>query len=267
MKIEGKNLKQNPKVNAVGKAILVMETISKAQRSLSIKEISAALGMPKSTLHHLVSTLTEFGFLAQDPDTRKYNIGLHLVEIGQAYLEQLDLRSISHPFLERLAQAVGETVHLLILDQYDVVYIDKVENLSQPTSLRCSSYIGRRIDAYATAAGKILLSYLPETTIQDYLAYQTLTPKTDYTITDPLELGKQFQQVKANGFALDRQENEVGLQCVGAPIFNRDAQCIAALSISGPAGRLTKERIEAVLIPKAKEVAEQISRALGYCLR
>ncbi len=255
---------QNTKVNSVGKAILVIETIYNAQRSLSLKEISTELGMHKSTIHHLISTLMEFGFLAQEPETRKYNIGLHLIEIGQAYLHQLDLRSIAHPFLERLAMAAGETVHLLILDHNDVVYIDKVENLSQPTALRCSSYIGRRTNAYATAAGKVLLAHLSESTLQEYLTYQKLTPKTEHTITNPQELLKQLQKVKENGFALDLQENEVGLQCVGAPIFNREAKCIAALSISGPISRMDLNRIKQNLLPLAKETAAQISTALGY---
>lgn len=252
------------RVNSVGKALLIMEAIYQAQRSLSIKELATELGMHKSTLHHLVSTLTEFGFLTQDPETRKYNIGLHLVEIGQAYLQQLDVRSIAHPFLERLAMEVGETAHLLILDRNDVVYIDKVEDLSQPTALRCSSYIGRRAAAYATAAGKTLLAHLPEADLRKYLAYQELPAKTPYTITDPAQLLKELHRVKKHGFALDRQENEVGLQCVAAPIFNQEAKCIAALSVSGPATRLTMERITETLLPLVKETAEQISAALGY---
>lgn len=243
---------------------MVIETIYQAQRSLSIKELAAELGMHKSTLHHLVSTLTEFGFLAQDPDTRKYNIGLHLVEIGQAYLQQLDLRSIAHPFLERLAMEAGETAHLLILDHNDVVYIDKVENLSQPTALRCSSYIGRRAGAYATAAGKALLAHLPEADIRNYLAHQELSAKTPYTITDPAQLLEELQRIKKYGFALDRQENEVGLQCVAAPIFSREAKCIAALSVSGPVSRMIPERIKETLLPLVKQTAKQISAALGY---
>jgi IclR family KDG regulon transcriptional repressor len=262
--IDNKGTPQNTKINSVGKAISVIETIYNAQRSLSLKEISTTLGIHKSTIHHLISTLIDFGFLAQDPETRKYNIGLHLVEIGQAYLQQLDLRSIAHPFLERLAMTVGETIHLQILDRNDVVYIDKVENLSQPTALRCSSYIGRRSKAYATAAGKVLLAHLSEASIQAYLTSQTLTPKTEHTITDPEELLKQLQKIKENGFALDLQENEVGLHCVGAPIFDREANCIAALSISGPTSRMDLNRIQQNLLPMAKETAAEISTALGY---
>ena len=262
--MEANTVEQKNRVNSVAKAIMVIEGIYQAQRSLSIKELASELGMHKSTLHHLVSTLTEFGFLAQDPDTKKYNIGLHLVEIGQAYLQQLDLRSIAHPFLERLVREAGETAHLLILDHYDVVYIDKVENLSQPTALRCSSYIGRRTGAYATAAGKALLAHLPEAEIRQYLEKQGLTPKTAYTITDPEKLLSVLQRIKKDGFALDLQENEVGLQCVAAPIFNREARCIAALSISGPIGRMTLERIEQELLPMVKETAAEISSTLGY---
>lgn len=264
MRLEKNITKQKAKVNSVGKAIKIIETIYKAQRSLSIREIADELGMPKSTLHHLISTLLEFNFLSQDPETRKYNIGLHLVEIGQAYLQQLDLRNTAHPFLERLATEAKETVHLLILDHYDVVYIDKVEDLSQAGTLRCSSYIGRRACAYATAAGKVLLAYMPEADIKDYLTKQKLTPKTEYTITNPEELMNQLHKIKENGFALDLQENEIGLQCVAVPIFNQEAQCVAALSISGPASRITLRKITETLQPLAKKYARQISSALGY---
>lgn len=264
MQLEGITVKQGTKVNSVGKAIKVIEAIYKARRSLSVREIAVELGMNKSTLHHLISTLTEFGFLSQDPETRKYNIGLHLVEIGQAFLQQLDLRNTAHPFLERLAMEVKETVHLLILDHYDVVYIDKVEDLSQLGTLRCSSYIGRRVSAYTTAAGKVLLAYLPEATVKDYLANQELIPKTEHTITIPQVLLEQLRKIKEDGFALDLQENEIGLQCVAVPVFNREARCVAALSISGPASRVNLERIEELLKPAAKRTAERISSALGY---
>lgn len=259
MSINGKT-----KVNSVGKAIKVMELLHKARRSLSIKEIADELGMHKSTLHHLVSTLTEFGFLSQDPETRKYHIGLHLVEIGQAYLEQLDLKNTAHPFLERLAMEAKETVHLMILDQYDAVYIDKLEDLTQLSALRCSSYIGRRASAYSTAAGKVLLAHLPPAALHDYLACQKLTPITEHTITNPQILLEQLKQIKKAGFALDLQENEVGLQCVAAPVFDLKGRCIAALSISGPVSRMSTPRIEKKFKPLAKSTAKQISQALGF---
>ena len=126
---------------------------------MGIAELASELGMPKSTLHHIITTLVETGFLSQDPLSRTYNIGFHLVGIGQAYLEQLDLRKIARPHLERLSMKVKEIVHLLVLDEKEVVYIDKVENHVQEGTLRCSSFIGRRVSAYSTAAGKVLLAF------------------------------------------------------------------------------------------------------------
>src|SRR5690606_696476 len=119
-----------PKVRiaSVAKAVKIIETSSKARRGMGIKVLATELEMSNSTLHHIISSLVEVGFLSKDPENRTYNIGLHLVEIGQAYLEQLDLRQIARPYLERLSSKVKEIVHLLILDQEEVVYIDKVED-------------------------------------------------------------------------------------------------------------------------------------------
>lgn len=254
------------KIGSVAKAVRIIETIAKARRGMSIKELATELEMPKSTLHHIIMTLVETGFLAQDPLNRTYNIGFHLVEIGQAYLEQLDLRKVARPYLEQLSLAVKEVVHLLILDQGEVVYIDKVENHVQEGTLRCSSIIGRRASAYSTAAGKVLLSFLPAEALRNYLAHEKLSPKTEYTITSPEVLREQLVKIRSEKYAVDRQENEVGLHCVAVPIFNREEKCIAALSISGPFNRVSLERIEKELKDAAAATARQISAEFGYAL-
>lgn len=233
---------------------------------MGITELATELGMPKSTLHHIITTLVETGFLSQDPLSRTYNIGFHLVGIGQAYLEQLDLRKIARPHLERLSLKVKEIVHLLVLDEKEVVYIDKVENHVQEGTLRCSSFIGRRVSAYSTAAGKVLLAYLPKEELWRYLSTEKLCPKTEHTITSAKLLLEQLATVKKEEYAVDRQENEVGLHCVATPIFNREGKCIAALSISGPMNRVSLERIEEELKWAATSTARQISAEIGYVL-
>lgn len=264
IELSKKPLASRVRIGSVAKAVMIIETIHKARRSMSIKELSDELAMPKPTLHHLMATLVEAGFLSQDSVTRAYNIGLHLVEIGQAYLEQLDLRKIARPFLERLSIEVQETVHLLILDQSEVVYIEKVEDLNQEGTLRCSSFIGRRVSAYSTAAGKTLLAFLPTADLQSYLKGRILHPKTEHTITSADLLLEELRKIREERYAIDRQENEVGLQCVAVPVFDRGGRCIAALSISGPVNRVSLERIESALKSAAELTAKEISSALGY---
>ena len=176
---------------------------------MGIKELATELEMPKSTLHHIITTLVETGFLSQDPLSRTYNIGFHLVEIGQAYLEQLDLRKVARSYLERLSLEVKEIVHLLILDQGEVVYIDKVENHTQEGTLRCSSFIGRRASAYSTAAGKVLLSYLPAEVLRSYLVSQKLRPKTEYTITSSETLHEQLLEVREKNVLLTARKTRL----------------------------------------------------------
>jgi len=132
------------KLNTIGKAIAVFEAIRSANRALSIKELADALGLNKSSLHHHIKTLTEFGYLQQDSASRKYDIGLKLVSVGQTYLQRLDVRERGHLFLEQLSVELNETVHMLVLDHNQAVYVDKVEVQRPPGSLQCSSFIGMR---------------------------------------------------------------------------------------------------------------------------
>ena len=124
------------KLNTIGKAIAILETIRDAKHPLSIKEIAEAVGLNKSSLHHHIKTMTEFGYLQQDPDSRKYDIGLNLVRVGQAYLQRLDVRERGHLFLEELSRQLNETVHMLVLDNHEAVYVDKVDVNHQPGALQ-----------------------------------------------------------------------------------------------------------------------------------
>lgn len=249
------------KPNAVAKALSIIETIQQARGSLSLKELAARLGMNKSTVHHLAATLTQRGFLSQESATRKYNIGLHLVEIGQAHLDQLDVRVTARPFMERLSRDVGEIVYLVVLDRCDIVCVDKIDGLCQSGALRCNFYIGMRTSPHSTAAGKVLLAFLPEEKADEIIARRGMPARTQFTITDPRHFKEHLVRVRKQGFAYGFQEHEMGLQCVAAPIFNQSGQCRAALGVSGPLTRVTRELMEGTLKPAVVTAARQVSQA------
>jgi len=255
---------QSTKLNTIGKAILVFETIQSARRPLSIKEISEALGLNKSSLHHHVKTLTEFGYLHQDPESRKYDIGLNLVRVGQAYLQRLDVRERGHLFLEQLSKQLNETVHMLVLDQHQAVYVDKVDVQRAPGSLQCSSYIGMRTNVHSTASGKVLLSNLEKATLRGILSDLQLTPVTQYTLTDIMAFKEELALTKERGYGLDLQENGLGMHCIAVPIRNLHSQCIATISASTLLSNTSQETLEGEVLEKLKETGMKISTAMGY---
>ncbi|KAG1660412.1 putative HTH-type transcriptional regulator YagI [Nymphon striatum] len=252
------------KLNTIGKAIAVFETIQAAKQPLSIKEISDAVGLNKSSLHHHIKTLTEFGYLQQNSDSRKYDIGLNLVRVGQAYLQRLDVRERGHLFLEELSKELNETVHMLVLDHNEAVYVDKVDVNHQPGALQCSSFIGLRTDVYSTASGKVLLSNLERGSLNNILDNIQLTPITPYTLKDISELEEDLIKTRERSYGLDLQEHSLGLQCIAVPILNLHSQCVAAISVSCPITTISREMLEGEVLEKLRETGNKISSAMGY---
>jgi DNA-binding IclR family transcriptional regulator len=258
------NINDNNKLNTVGKAIAVFETIIQAKKPLSIKEIADQLGINKSSLHHHVKTLTEFGYLQQNPESRRYDIGLNLVRTGQAYLQRLDVRERGHGFLEQLSKQLNETVHMLVLDNDEAVYVDKVDVHHQAGSLQCASFIGLRTDVYSTASGKVLLSNLEQGALNKILAKLAPRQITPHTQTDIAAYEKELLITKERGYGLDLQEHSLGLQCIAVPILNLHSQCVAAVSVSCPIATISSEMLESEVLEALQATGRRISEAMGY---
>jgi len=254
----------NSKLNTIGKAIAVFEAIRSAKHPLSIKELSEAIGMNKSSLHHHIKTLTEFGYLQQDAESRKYDIGLNLVRVGQAYLQRLDVRERGHLFLEQLSKELSQTVHMLVLDHHEAVYVDKVDVNHQPGALQCSSFIGLRTDVYSTASGKVMLSNLETGSLNNILNIIQFNPITNHTITDLSEFKKELTLTKERGYGLDLEEHSHGLQCIAVPILNVHSQCVAAVSVSCPIATISTQMLENEILKKLNNTGKKISTAMGY---
>ena len=163
------------------------------------------------------------------------------MELGQLLLSQLDLRREAEPFLKDLAEKTKETVHLVFLDRTEIVYIDKVEADHGQGGLRMASRIGLRNPAHSSAVGKVLLSDLPEEMLNEILQGKGLPRRTGNTITEIDPLKEHLKLVRRQGYAIDDEENEEGIRCVGAPIYNEAGKAVAAVSVSGPAFRITKK--------------------------
>ena len=252
--------KQGRLIQSMARAAKILEHLAYNGNNESLSNISRALELNKSTVFTLISTWEQLGYVQQNQDTGKYSLGLKLFELGQVVYSSMDLRANAMPFLRELAAQYGETVHLSVLSDGEVVYIDKV---ASPRSIRIGSHIGGRNPAHCTGVGKILLSGLSEKQLDKIISEKGLRRFTESTITDPDELKRHIRQVEIQGYALDKEEIEPGLFCVAAPIKNHQGTIIAAISLSGLADRMKQGNIEDIAAG-LKETAKKISRRFAY---
>jgi len=256
--------KPNNLVQTIERVSAILNLVGESPEGMSIRDLSSQLDLPKGTVHRLLSSLTYFGYIRQDSGSRHYFLGLKLLELAGLVKSQLDLRKIAEPALHGLADSSKETVHMVIWDDGEVVYIEKVEPPQVTGGLRMASRVGSRNPAHSCAVGKILLSYLSEKELDDFLSTKELPPRTAKTITDRAALKRELPAIRAQGFAIDDEENEDGIRCVGAPVFGASGRPVAAISLSGPAFRMTKDVVRNALRKEVMDAAAEISRRLGY---
>ncbi len=256
--------KPNNLVQTIQRVSSILEVLGQTPRGISIRDLSLRLELPKGTTHRLLSSLAYYGYVRQDTGTRNYFLGLKLVELGNLLLSQLDLRKVAEPFLGDLADKTKETVHMVFLDRNEIVYIDKVETDHHTSGLRMASRVGLRNPAHSCAVGKVLLSHLSEEELDNLIAEKGLPQRTENTITDRARLKGHLKSVRTQGYAIDDEENEMGIRCVAAPVYNESGKAVAAISVSGPAFRITKKLIQEPLKGEVIETALKISARLGF---
>ena len=251
--------RQNGTIQSVDRAITLLERLAQRGGSASLADLACDVGLSRSTAHGLLATLRQHSLVSQDADGH-YVLGVKLFELGMAAVSRLDLRTVAGPVLERLVDEFQETVHLVINDGLDVVYIDKRES---PQSIRIVSQVGHRLPGHCTGVGKAMLAFKSKAELENLLAGVELERHTSNTITDKDQLKAELELVRQSGYALDNEEIIDGLRCVAAPIRDHTTQVVAALSVSGPSMRMKPEKIERV-IPAVVQAVADISQQLGY---
>ncbi len=239
--------------------ISILEAFSVDSPELGVSEISRTLDLTKSTVHRLLTTLVKRGYLVQDEDTRKYRLSLRMYEIGCRAVQRSGLHRVAFAVLEELGVQTGETIHISVLSDGAVTYLRSVES-TQP--VRTYSRLGQRSPVHCTAMGKVLLAHSPEAVLQPYLN-KGLPRFTPNTITDMDTFERELQDIRQQGYALDREELQEGIRCIAAPIRDHTERVIAALGLAAPAIRMDGERV-AGLIPLLVEAASRVSSGLGY---
>jgi DNA-binding IclR family transcriptional regulator len=249
-------------VQTIERVSLILDILGQHTQGISVKELSEKVELPKGTTHRLLSSLAYFDFVSQDELTKNYHLGFKLVELGNLLINQLDFRNVARPFMLKLAEKTGETIHLVILDQNEGLYIEKVA-LNQ-TGLQMMSRVGLRIPIHSSSVGKILAAHLAEDELDQIVKARGLPRRTQNTITNSKRFKERLQDARHKGYAIDDEENEKGIRCVAAPIRNENGEVIAAMSISGPSVRLTLNAIQDSLKNQVCVTALNISQKLGF---
>lgn len=245
----------------VKKAMDILDCLAAEAVPLSAIELSRKLGISRSTAYRLLTTLSTGGYVTQDvASPEKYRLGYKILELASNLLNSIELRQQALPILKELRDFANETLHLVVIERGQVVYIDKLE-CSQ--AVRMHSSIGRLGFVHSTAVGKAMAAFMPKDTLASIIELHGLPSLTPNTITDEASLLQELDKVREQGYAIDDVENEEGIRCVGAPVFGYEGEPVAALSLSGPAFRMTSERVEE-LSEAVRMTAARISRELGY---
>ncbi len=240
-------------INSLIKGMQVLELFSRETKYLGITDIKQQTGFPVSTVHRIVSTLEHCGYLRQDVFSNKYALGIKAYILGTNVEYIKELKHVATEPMRALSVQFNEVVHLAIIDSDMILCIKKVDS---SRSITTTPKEGELNEIYLTSVGKSLLANQSKDYINHYVNNVKLTKYTDNTITDPLLLLKELDKIRLSGYAIDDEESEIGLTCFGAPIFNNNKECVAAISMSMPTFRVEdKEHYCNAVVRAAKEIS------------
>ncbi|WP_203333658.1 IclR family transcriptional regulator [Planococcus beigongshangi] len=252
-----------PIIQSVDRAMHILDLFDDYNKEIKLIEIAERMELHKSTVHSLLKTLQKHHYIEQNSENGKYTLGMKLFERGNYVIQSLDLRTVAKEDLVNLSKETGRTVHLVILDGKEGIYIDKVEN-SNATIFY--SRIGRRVPLHSSGVGKALIAFKKANELESIMKGYEFTKQTTQTLTDKKSLLKELENVRKQGFAIDNEENEPGVYCVALPIKDHNGQVVAAISSSTTASHITQEDIKNI-VDSLKKAADNISKKLGFGFR
>jgi DNA-binding IclR family transcriptional regulator len=246
-------------VGVVTKVLRILETLHEAPAGLQLKDVAQQTAINKSTAYRFLAHLEHEGYVFRD-SSGAYAIGVRLARLALGTSYQTTLRKISRPILQQLWRATGETVNLAVMDGREVLYLDVMESSH---TFRLVSQVGIRRPVYCTALGKVMLAFIPEEEQQYFFQGMSFERFTPHTLKNAAQLRKEFIAIRQRGYSIDNEEAYLGSRCIGAPIFEASGKIAAAVSVSGPTTRVTRERVS-TFAAAARSAARAVSRSLGY---
>ncbi len=247
------------RIQAIERAVAILNVFTADEPELGVTEIAERVRLHKSTVHRFMVNLDAAGLVERNPRSGRYRLGLHIFELGGLVMQRMNLWDEALPFLEGLVRDTGETGHLAVLEGGEAIYIERVE-ARRP--LRVPSAIGRGYPAHATNLGKVLLADLPRDRLVEIVTTHGLASYTRNTITDLAQLEAELERIRIQGYAIDDEEYDEGLRCIGAGVRDHSGRVVSALGIGGPVTRITPERVEE-LAQLVMTAATGLSRRLG----
>lgn len=252
-------MNETGRIQAIERAIFILNQFSSNTTSLKFVDIVKRTNLNKSTVFNIIDTLKYFGLLSQDDETKKYMLGVKLIELGEIARESINILKIARRYMISIRDEINETVQLAKLENGNTVYLDKVESSHH---LHTYTQRGTIIPAYATGLGKVMLAYADLEYIHKYFG-ENLNTFTKNTISTRKELEYELNKIKKDGIAFDNEEYAYGLVCYSAPIFSFDGKVKYAISVSMPIIRVN-ENFKKHIIDLIKEKALKISMEIGY---
>ena len=246
-------------VQVLDRGLDLIELLATAEHGMTISELVAATGLPKSTVHRILATFTNRHYVEKNEETSVYSLGYKFVELASLYLNKIVLKTEAEPIMHTLAQILHATTYLGVLENNEVMYLQKTE---QRNSLRLYTSIGKREPLYCTALGKVLLASLPLKEFEHVARQLSYEPYTPNSITNYEDLAREVALVRKRGYATDRGEHTVDSSCLAVPIYDYTRKVMAAMSVSGH-GLL--DRCEEVYVyEKMRDAALDLSHHMGY---
>ena len=257
--MEGTAKPAKARLSSVANSIRLLTSFSGGEDELAITTLAQRLGLAKSTVHRLASTLTSAGFLEQNSDTGRYRLGVALFELGALVRRRMDVANVARPHLRELLEKTGETVQLGIVDHYSVLYVYEMESRR---AIRMAAAVGARAPLHCTAVGKVLLAFQPADYIRETLE-RGMPGFTEKTAVRPNDVLALLDDVRMRDYAVDDEESEVGLRAIAAPVRNQNGVVIAALGVAAPVQRMNKKAMQTT-VPTVMAIAQAVSTRLGH---
>jgi DNA-binding IclR family transcriptional regulator len=255
-----KNVQNIYRVQVLERAFQILNLLADEKSGIGPMEVAQRLKLHKSTAHRLIMVLESSRFVEKNTVTGKYHLGSRLMELGLSAVSRLDVYEVAGPHLRALVKETGETAHLAVLRDGQVVSLFNIES-SQ--TLRTPATVGTRTPAHCTSLGKAMLAFATQEHIDEFLRGRKLETYTPRTITTAAKFKAELRTIRNRGYAIDNEEREPGLRCIGAPLWDSSGDVIAAISIAGPVFRIGDDRVQSLSMAVMR-IAARISASLGY---